>query len=240
MAISEYTFADRLARGKKMREAISSIPSYNPTDAKLSLSDFSAHLDAIENLNRDIASSAESLTTEINARLELVRGQKGLKKLATRVRSYCLSDEVFKPQLISIKQIVRKINNTRTKKAKLPTDVPTKDSEKKKRNVGEQSFGDLEKLGYDLLTTLKNIPGYSPSSSDITISGLDKLMNDFKNMNKSIAAKKSAHTTLLYQRRQLYEGKNGLRERMKRIRAYILAEYGKDSAEYAKVKDIKY
>ncbi|MBZ0199780.1 MAG: hypothetical protein K8H86_07930 [Ignavibacteriaceae bacterium] len=240
MATSENTFADRLARGKQLKEALELVANYKPQDPTITLDGLNDLLAIIENKNTEIAVVQSPLTTDIAARKAIIGDDDGLKERTRRIVSYCKSNSEFKPYLNSVKQVAKKLLDLRPKAAKPPEPNGGTPEEVKKRNQGEQSFGDLEKLANDLLQALNNIPNYNPNNAEITINGLQTIIDLFKSLNNSVADRRSLLTNLLWERRDLYEGKNGLRERMKRIHQNIAAEYGKDSEEYTSVIKFKY
>lgn len=123
----------------------------------------------------------------------------------------------------------------RPPKPKLPEGTPAP----KKRNVGEQSYAEIAGYFKNLISTVTGIVGYAPTNTDLTVAQMDMLFTAFNTKNTAMNNLYSNISILVGERANMYDGENGLRERMLAIKDAVRAQYGIDSPEYNSVKGIK-
>ena len=234
---SETTFADRLQRGRDMQAAIAIFsPAFDPADPTLAATAFMNFLDALDQLNTETSTFVTSYTNGTAERMTMVAE---IKDVALRVLSYLKSNPAWKKYLPGIKSLVDKIRGTSARRAKPPAATETPGSpQAKKRNKGEQSFGEIDTNFDRLVAALGSVPGYAPTTADLTIANLTARAAAYSAKNATMST--LGQTVGLKQRDRSagYDGDGGLREKMKAIKQAVRAQYGSSSAEYAQVKGI--
>jgi hypothetical protein len=169
----------------------------------------------------------------------------GLLDLSRKVRDYLASQPDGKKTAAfkSVQKLVQKMVNYR--KPKNPKDIPTPPlpgdpPASKKRSTSEQSFGSLIRAGEDIHQIILLAAGYAPSNVKLTPAKFNTFLTTLDLLNDDVAAKYNAYDDAVEKRFALYEGKDGLRDRMQQTKEYIASEYGKKSNEYKDAVKIKY
>lgn len=234
---SEATFGQRYEKGNQMLILIQSIPNYSPTNTDISISSFQTFLTTLNQLNNTIATNQDALSQVRDARSISYTGQNGLKELGGMIRDYIGSLQGGKKTNL-YKNIQKEVARLKGYKK---TKIKTSDSvDMKSISQSEQSFGSLVQSGKNLLSIIQNIQGYSPSNPNITVQGFQTTLNNIEILNNSVQEKLITVTNQLANRREMYEGDNGLRIRLQMIKSYIASTFGKSSQEYKNAVSIKY
>ncbi len=234
MPISETTFGDRLQQGREMQAAIAIFsPPFAPADPTLAPAAFLAFLDALDTLTTNTGVLVTSYSTEVETRNPQVAD---IKDRAMRALAYLKSNVAWLRFLPGIKGLVDKIRGNRPRKPKAPApgEGPTSPAAKK-RNTGEQSFGDIAANFERLVAALGAITGYAPPAAELSIANLTILSNDYSTRNAIMST--LAQQIGLAQRDRL-DGFNELTAKKKAIKQAVKSQYGNNSAENAAVKGI--
>lgn len=236
--VSERSFQDRYGRALSLKEALELIPGYSPSDEMISLGKFNALLDEIADMNNGIGVLKDEYTRAVTERRLLFFDTQGIKKRASAILNYCKSVSSIKTSMPSIQKMVKKINNQQKPKNSA---APAPEGEGKKRNTGEQSYAELTQFMYDLNEMLKTLgDAYSPNNPLITTDNLTAYINSLKLKNEASAESDFKYSKAIKERTALYEGDNGLREKMAAIRAYMRGDFGANSPEYLAIRELKY
>jgi hypothetical protein len=235
MSNTERSFADRLARGKSLKDAITPMPDYNPQDSDISKEEFAGFLDGVSAKNTEVKVKESDYSTAVADRQEAFYGSNGVKRRATMILNYCKSLKNIGASLKSVARLVAKINNYKTAKTAAPPD-PENTGAVKKHSQGEQSYGDLTQAIKDLNEILKAIPAFQPNNVLIQTAALDAFIVSLGTLNESVNTYGYDLSNLKSERNNMYAG---LKDRMKRIKSYILGDFGRNSAEYQLVGGIK-
>lgn len=234
MAISETTFADRLQNGQNMQAAIAIFtPAFAPADTTLAPAAFLTFLDGLDTMNTDTGAAVAGYSTEVATRTAMV---KDIKDRAGRALAYIKSNEAWKKYLPGIKSLVDKIRDNRPKAPKPPVAAePPTSQPAKKRNKGEQSFGDIATNFAKLVAALGAVPGYAPPASAITIANLTTASGAYDAQNATMG---TLNIQVGLEQGDRADGFVALRAKMKAIKEAVKSQYGSSSAEYAQVKGI--
>ena len=190
MPISESTFADRLARGRLMQTTIAGFsPTFAPIDVTLAAAAFGTFLDGLDLLHTTTGSLVTQYSTEVPLRNETVTLIKGL---SSQVLSLIKSNPAWKNHVPAIKALVDKIRGTRPKAPKAEPPPPGETPpERKRRNTGEQGYGDIEENFERLIAALGGVPGYTPPATEISIASLTTVANNYAAKNLTMATARS-------------------------------------------------
>jgi hypothetical protein len=234
---SENSFHDRYGRAFRLKEAINLMPEYQPTETSILATEFDNFLISIAEMNNEVGRYQEEYNTAVTERRQLFFSAEGLRKRASAINDYCKSLSGIKSTLPTIQRLISKINNTRRPAS---SKKPLGEDERR-RNSGEQSFAELTQYMGELIAVLNKIDGvYKPNNQLLTLQNLSDFLDSVKQKNKAVAEKEYSLSKLSKERNNLYEGEAGLKERMKAIRAYIRADYGRNSPEYLSIKELSY
>ncbi len=235
--VSETTFADRLQRGRDMQSAIALFtPPFDPADPSLAATPFGNFLDDLDDLNTSTATLGSSYTTGVTERMAMV---KEIRDVVLRVWSYIRSNPAWEKFRPTIKPLVEKVRGTRAKKAKPPGPTETPGSPlAKRRNSGEQSFGEIATNFDRLIAALASVTGYAPTTAELTIAGLTARAAAYAAKNATMSTLGNSIGLQQRDRQAGFKSDGGLRGKMKAIKEAVRAQYGSDSAEYEQVKGI--
>lgn len=236
MANSETTFGDRLARGYLLNDAIAQMVGYNPADTDIKTADYKQFLNDVDLKNTTLAGIKTEWQNAVKARQELYFNDTGVKKRTSYVLAYCKSRSDIKKETVVIERICRLILNYRKPKPPKIEKAADDTQTSKKRNLGEQSFGDLVKLLGDLLEALKQLPLYEPPNTLIKLDELTNFRNSLLDSNTVVGDKIYEYLVITKERLIMYEQ---LKDKMLRIKATVKAQYGINSNEYQSIKGIR-
>jgi hypothetical protein len=245
MSFSEKTFGNRYLHGVDMYDYTGTLVTFAPTNPKILRPAFQLHLTDVNNANDTVASCLFALKTARDARFAGYYSVDGLLDLSRKVRDYLASQPDGKKTAAfkSVQKLVQKMVNYR--KPKNPKDIstpplPGDPPVSKERSTSEQSFGSLIRVGEDIHQIILLAAGYAPSNVKLTPAKFNTFLTTLDLLNDDVAAKYNAYDDAVEKRFALYEGKDGLRDRMQQTKEYIASEYGKKSNEYKDAVKIKY
>ena len=235
MAVSETSYLDRLGRGRTMQAAVTGFsPAFAPADASLLPVAFATFLDSLDTLN----TATVTLVDQFSAAAEGRKGAvKDLYDRAGRIHAYVASNKEWAKQVRSVKTIVDKIRGNQPKPSKPPTGAETPD-QTKQRSSGERSYAEMEGHLNRLIPALQAIVGYVPPATELTIAQLQALATSLHTQNLNVANLERQTAAKQAERFENYNGGEGLKEKMKAIKAATRAQYGSSSDEYLSVKSI--
>lgn len=234
---SEATFGQRYEKGNQMLVLIQSLANYQPTNADISPASFKTLLSDVDALNTTTAQNQDALSQARDIRNNSYHGANGLKELGGMIRDYIASLQGGKNTNTykNIQKEVAKLKGQKKAKTKMVDNVEVKTA-----SQSEQSFGSLIQSGKNILAIIQGIQGYAPSNPNITVQGFQAILNNIEVLNNSVQEKSILVTNNIANRKEMYEGDNGLRVRLQMIKNYIAGTYGKSSQEYKNALSIKY
>lgn len=231
----ERTFADILGRAQQLSSAIASFqPPFAPADLDLNPASFAAFLDSVDVANAKVADRRTSYATKALGRVDLV---KEVKARAQRALSYLKSNVAWKRHTESIKPTYEKLRGYRTAKTVVPSEPPADAEEKRKIKTGQQSFADIEGLFAKFYVSLTKVPGYAPTTPEISLLAMNQLDQDLKTLNDDLAGVAAEMAVVIKDRAEAYRV---LHDRALAIKAAVSAQYGIRSSEYASIKGLRF
>jgi len=231
-------------------------PNYVPSRAELTIPEFAGFLQTVEESN-DLASQFnQQYRTSVQGRqaafrLEASSIRKLLPQIGAAVQCEFGKDSI---QYKTAREIISKIQNVRQPAAAVsqapasvagdstspsPRTVSTSASSPTSASSGnshsKQSYGSL--LGYfrDLIQALEQMPAYQPSNPAIQVATLAGLADSLATLSADVAKKAQILKGQRMDRVQIYED---LGSRVQNIKAYVKAQYGTQSKEFAVVKGV--
>ncbi len=240
MANAETTFADRHGRAETMQSTIAAfVPVFAPSDVSLLPAAFDAFLTTVNTANVAVSTAEAEATNDVMLRAGLL---KSIKERTTQIVGYVKSNKAWKNYLPAVKKAADKVRGYHPPKAKPAPPPPgsTPPPAVPKRNQGEQSYADAEGLFCKVIEAVKKVPGYAPTAdSNIQIAQIESLLNGFGSANRDVGVSDVALTNKQVARLKLYDGPDGLREKMLAIKEAAKGQYGGQSAQYLSVKSIR-
>ncbi len=226
---SEKSFAQRYTKARQLVEYLTMQTTYAPGNTELEPGDLTDLLDSIETANTAVDAKLNTVQTERDQRVTLVKGDTGIVKRAMQIRDYIgvlLPKGKKEKDYDKAKKLVQKLRGTRLTK-KPP--VPEGGTEPKTNSNYEVSFGSLLGTGRQLLEVIKAVPGYSPSNANLTVVNFTAFLDSIDAKNSVVAQKYEDYDDALEARLALY---NTLAERLTKIKLALSSQYGKDSNVY--------
>ncbi len=239
MAISERTFVDRYQRATTLSSAISSFdPVFAPANnEKILPPAFATFVEEVDAANSAVTGASDDYTAQVEERNELLAGA---KDRCSRVISLLQAVPAWSHELTAIKRHYDKLRGYRPARVKPPVgDTGETGVKAQKRNQGEQGHAETAKHIANIASGLEKINNYTTPVDDISAAAIRELADDYAELNGAMGSLALDVTVAREKRHAIYEGPDGLRERMKAIKSAIRAQYGTKSAEYVAVKGIR-
>ena len=238
---SEKTFGQRYQSGRNLVTLIENLKNYKPSNEDIMAENFSVFMDEVDQANSDVAQKKAALTEAQSARNEGFYGTGGLKKTAPMVRDFIASTNGGRASTAfrNIQRECQKMMNY-SKPKKTKDDGKATAAEKKAVSKAETSFGSLLQDAKNILEVIKTVSAYAPSNPSLTVEGYGKFIANLEKLNETVAKLKHELDVAVEWRGKLYEGPNGLRERIRMTKDYIRANYGKTSNEFKEAGKVKY
>jgi len=228
---TETGFGARLRRARDLMIHLNSLTVYNPPRPQESISALSALIAQLEQLNEASAIQSEQYLMAADLRQQEFRTDPlAVLKLLSPVYGTVVSQfgKSSKEAEITM-DIIKKLRGTKLTKAPADPTAPKGNSQ------SESSYGSMTKLFSDLVSTLSQFSNYDPSNASLKVAALQQKAADLTLLSDDITAKAGSLRATRKQRLTHYED---LSERAQRIKAYLKAEYGVKSDEYAAVKGL--
>ena len=241
---SEETFGQKALKGWAMNSYIQPLAEYNSPNQLITKTNFPMFMSSVDKANDLAASNCEMLSESRALRVDIYHGPKGMIKLCSRIRDFVASMPSAKTTTY-FKNIQKQCQKMRgyvkpTKKSQKALAAPPTPEQKREYSQFETSFGSIYRAGKDVLEIIKLIQGYDPSVDDLTPDKVDAFLQGVLAMDNSVANIYEEWVKAVEARYAMFEGKEGLRERMQMIKNYIGSIYDRSSNEYKNAVKIKY
>ncbi len=228
---SEQSYADRVGRANLLHGTVTGFPvAFISTDPLNDMGNFVTYTATCNTKNEFIDGKADDYDNQANARMAHV---KGMKALVTRSLNYVLSVKSLKNSWSTVKRSAQRVTTIKPTKTK-------PENQGKKRNKGEQSFADIAnnfEAYLSLLTTL-GAP-YNPTSAELLVANMSPLKTSLNTQSKDLGTLAGLVTLNRAERKNMFNGEDGLRDRMNSIKKAVKSQYGINSPEHNSVKGIK-
>lgn len=228
---SERSFGSRSAKAGIIRDAISIFPNYAPPRNEESIAEYSALINLSDTVNKAVTINIDNYNAATKARGAAFRTNpisvtKLLAPIAAAVTAQFGKDS---REAINVKTAIAKIRDAK------PVEATNAAGTVYNISQSEQSYGSLAQAFKNLVATLGNFNGYTSSRAELKLSALNTFADSLNaiSQNANLAANSLKDSRAL--RNQTYAD---LSDRTVRIKAYVMAEYGNNSAEHKKVKGI--
>lgn len=241
MSNSERTFADRLGRARTMNESIKGFsPVYDPVEETIKKDIFAAFIDEVSQANLVASLHNGNYRTQAKERRDMITD---IKTRALLVLSHFKSTKALADHVPVIKTKVYTLRGYRLPRKDIPTNPPPVEGEAqtevpKTRSTGEQSYSDIYETFRALNALLETMGNYAPKNASISLMTLDTLAAALKDKIDEIDATDASLTTAIFTRKELFDGTDGLRERMLRVKQAVRSQYGSASLQFKAVKGI--
>lgn len=221
------SFGNRYTKAREFMEYLDLLPNFNPGVDNLLPNKVRELITSIEEANTSVASKNSILQTERDERLALIRGENGLISRASQIRDYLASilpkSKKAKDYERAQKIVQRMRGVTKKPSANADGSLPSTNS------TIEVSYGSILSSGRELLEVIKLVPGYAPSNANLTVTNFEAFLNTVSAKNSAVLQKREQFSDAVEVRANLYDE---LKERIKKIKSSIAAQYGKQSNEY--------
>jgi hypothetical protein len=233
--ISQRSFEVRLGKFKNGNAIIQGWVDYTPANILISKAGISAFIEDVISKNNDIVSTKLPLTTLQDERKSLtfkLKGGGNINCLEGRIRNvlqYIMGDlPSHKTAITKLKEITRKFNPDYKKKTNL------KNQKAKGISPSEKSFNSLIGFGSEVIGIIQGMGAdYVPSNVNIQLAEFSSFVYSLKTLNQNISQAKEAYGEAVYNRKEIYNGTNGMYDRIRMIKAYLASFEGeKKSSHY--------
>lgn len=232
------SFIDRLAKAVLLKDTVAGMsPAYNPPDASLQISTFTALLTSVDAANDLVDTQEGSYSTQATTRVATV---KTVKARATQIMARLKSNSAWASELHSAKLAADKVRGVSAPKAKPTPEEPTP-AEEQKTKATEQAYAEISASFDKLIAIATGAAGYATGvPTDISSASLTSLSTSLKGLNTALSTLDGSLSTARQKRKLLYYGPKGLQEKFQGVKDSVKQQYGQGSAEYLSVKGIKW
>ena len=236
--MAEKSFSDRHDRGETLRDMCAGFtPAFAPADTSLTAPNFSIFLGTLGALNTEINMLEGNYTTYAGTREATV---KTLKAAATRVVARLKSNSVWSSEEKSARKVLLKLRGVRPKKPKPPAEGEPP-AEEKKRNSGEQAYGEVALLFEKFIGVATAAAGYATGVPvDISAGALNGLLSSLKGSNSFLCNLGAQISPKQKKRQKLYFEKGGFAEKFQAIKEAVKSQYGTQSEQYLAARAVKW
>lgn len=232
----------KLKRAQDLLVLVAQFQNFNPPRSEDQIGSFSSLLDELLIANNTIAQLEEQTAISISLRQNAYRNNefsvlKSLTLIAKAVEAQ-FGKKAKETELVL--KIVRQMRPSSKKKtsgspvSEGATDVKIIPVPK---SISELSFGTIIQRFRNLIETLGQIPAYDPSNPELKVSALSTKADQLLVLNNEVTLKMQNLKAARFSRTEKYLL---MTDSAKRIKAYVLAEYGKNSQENSVVKGLKF
>ena len=234
VSTSENTFGAVLRRSQDVQTYISGFEGYNPPRPNETAEKMMTLINAIIATNGLEAVHHENYKAAVDARkAAFAETPESVQKLLYQIKGAVEAQYGKKStEAVVINAIVKKMRDTKLQKT---SDNPEKPDQAKKISQSERSFGSITQLFSNIISNLTQFNAFNPSNSAIKIPALQATAAQLTILNNDVAQKMQQLKTIRATRQKQYAD---LKDRVRRIKAYVKSQYGNTSTEYNLIKSL--
>lgn len=229
---SELSFGARANNAAKVRDNIQSFNNYNPPRNNETVENYSMLIQRAEESNTAVAVAVDKYNQATQARYNAFRlNEISVLKLLSPISRAVLAH--YGKDSREAKTIMNIVTNMRAGKLLKKTN---ENGNEQSISQSEQSYGSILQSFKNLIATLGNFDGYNPSRTELKINTLTTFSNSLDALNQAV----NISIASLREKRQIRNDYYiELNDSVKRIKAYVSAQYGINSIEYKSIKGLR-
>jgi copper chaperone CopZ len=242
MANTEKSYADRLARGNSLKDAVSAFaPAFAPTDPNIGPDAFASYLSGIEAANDALNDAETAWRLKADARREAAAG---IADVSLRVKDHVGANKVWEPCLATVTKAVNAVrgyapSSGKSNVAPAAADAPPPKPAPKGSKT-QTGYSDLAKNFDKVIKAVSKISGYTAAAnSGLTLAALSAQLDAFRTLNANVSDLEVDLEMAQITRSDYYDGENGLKDKMKAIKKAVRSQYGTSSPQWQAVKGIE-
>ena len=223
MSSSQHTFPTRLGRFQNANEFIQAWLDYNSNNPLISKAGLTAFIADVIASNDAVDTAAIPVNDNRALRKPLVFKKKDTNPLCLESRYKAIGNYVSGEIGItssaakSIKAILRKIKPRYKKK-----ETPPGEETPKSRSTAEASFTAMVGHGNTIIAIITALGvAYNPPDNNLKVPQMQALVDQVHDLNKLIAKKLEPLGTAEKARLKLYDGEDGMDDRIRLIKSYL-------------------
>lgn len=233
------SFGAQLLKAQSLVTVISGFTNYRPPRNEETAAAVSALLDEVVENNGIEIIQQENYRRAVDARhkafwLTADSVERTIAALRNAVESQYGKPS---PELTMIESITRRMNSHKKMSAPAAGGDPAQEENTRTLSQTERSYGSVTKFFNDIINCLTQFPDFAPANDKLKIEGLKARASDLNAVNTSVTQTRILLQNSRIARRRLYLD---LDNRVKRIRAYVRAEYGARSEEVRMISQLAY
>lgn len=232
---SESGFGARLRHAQDIVSFITSFAGYSPPRTQESVAGMNTLVTSIVASNNTSMSQKNAYALAVSQRVNAFRKTPASVERLLPLIMGAVESQYGKTSIEykTIAAIAKRMRSTRL--IRPPVD-PSDPESAVTVSSSEQSYGSMTQFFNDLKTSLTGFTGYNPSNTSIKLAALNTLSTALTTLNNTVATSLLNLKNARSARDLAY---TDLKDRVKRIKAYVKAQYGVASNEYKMVKGIK-
>jgi len=224
---SSKSFGARLLKSQSLLTYISGFNDFNPPRPEEGVAGMTSLINSAVAVNASEVIRLENYRKATEVRAKAFRRNEGsIERLIPAIRG-AVESQYGKPsaELSMIDSIIRRMRSSRHI---LPPTDPANPTNERSVHQTERSFGTVTLLFNDIVNCLTQFTGYSPANDNLKVASLQAYTQNINILNQNVSVAIQLLHNERAQRTALYKE---LKERVKRIRAYVKAQYGTRSNE---------
>lgn len=231
----EQGFGPRLRNAQQISSLIAGFTAYSPPRLQETVPVFTSLLSDIEAANDSESTAKTVYSLAVAQRVSAFRGESGSVEKLLPLISAAVEAQYgnHSPEHKSVRSIIRRMRKSKVIRPPVDPDHP-------ETAVGisssQQSYGSITFMFRSLKTILAEFTGYNPSNTAIQLPALDTVCTNLDTLNTNADTSLNNLQNARSTRLNLYKELSG---RIKRIKAYVKAQYGILSGEYRSIMSVK-
>lgn len=231
---SEVGHAKNVAQLQKMIVKCELLPDFNPPNPIIYIVELKQFHTNSNNTIRSVHEKNSAAKIAINERQIIFRKLDSISARTVNILSVIANE----PKIVAdARTILRRIHGIAPKTNQIQPQQETT----KPRSNSQQSYDKLIDHFVALIELIKQINGYTPNETELTIASLEAFLADLVLHNKKVITCNAQLDKARKQRNKtLYHPVEGLLNRAKLVKLYIKSLYGASSTEYKEINAIRF
>ncbi len=210
---------------------------YNPGRQNLRIEALQSQLEAVRQVIDQVKETKVHFINEVNERKQVFAQ---LPALASSVLRTMVASGTSEERLASTRMLVINIlGKSQKPRTPMPAEGAQPEAEIAKRSPLQMSFWSKTDSFSQLMKMVSSEPLYQPNEPELSLDGLMKKLADLEAMNQRVATARVQWSNAMRQRKDaMYEGNESLYSTARKVKSYLRAIFGFNSAQYEQVKHI--
>lgn len=236
MTDTSMSFAHRTRRALDFLIIIKGFQNYTPPRSEESIKGFEAFLSKLEETSTEETKCSADYNFKVaTRRMKFLQGDDSVMQTFLNVRNYVSS--YFGQNSIQHEMLDDIVWKMRTNSYARSKSKSKKDDFRKTRSNTDRSYGTMTGNFADMITYLKGFGEFVPPDHKYSIENMNNYLMELQNINDTVFEALQKKENAKLKRKFFFDE---LKDRTDRIKSYVKSNYGKNSQEFEKIKNMRF